>query len=326
MVLILGAMGSRLIHSGPTLTRAWVPTRPLSVGVALDYLRCDEAGVSKFDLEVAGCLDSPPLDFVSPLRNRLARDGFSVLPFPYDWRQSLLVTAAKFATWVEEQSLETFDIVGISIGGLIATQYVRMGFGARIRKFISIGTPFLGMPRALASLHTGAVLNRVADWFLGRKLRTLMRTFPSAYEVLPTAAYFDSVDQHYIEAGKRPLTSHTETLSYLEAHGDLSSPLLREGTKFLLQLAPAETLRAVDTSFIIGTGVPTPVRIQYRTSGRIRVSRQPLGDGSAPASSQTIGGQLEHLDSGRFHEFRGRHRTMHLNPRIMTQIAEILLR
>ena len=324
VVLILGSMGSRLVYTGPTSVRAWVPTHPINAYANLNYLQCDEDGVPKFQLEVAGCLGKPPLDFVGPLRNRLAQDGFSVLAFPYDWRQSLLVSAQMFAEWVEAQALDRFYIVGVSTGGLIATQYARMGFGAKIRKFISIGTPFLGMPRALANLHTGAVLNPVADFFLARKARSLIQTFPSAYEVLPSAAYFDAAGDHYIEAEAHPLRSHSETCSFLESHAQLSSRLLRAGTEFLLQLAPTKALRDVDTSYIVSTGLPTPAKILYQRSRQIQVSRQSFGDGSVPALSQTIGGQHEILHPGQSYEFQGLHRTMHLNPPIMEQVAKIL--
>ncbi len=324
VVLILGTMGSKLVYTGPRRAQAWVPNHPLSAYADLNYLQCDEDGVPKFQLEVAGCLDKRPLDFVGPLRKRLAQDGLSVLPFPYDWRQSLFVSTKSFAQWIEAQSLDRFNIVGVSTGGLIATQYARMGFGRKIRKFISIGTPFLGMPRALANLHTGAVLNLVADFFLARKVRSLIRNFPSTYEVLPSADYFNVAEDHYVQEGDRPLTSHSETCSFLESQTQISSHLLHSGREFLLQLAATTVLRNVDTSYIVSVGLPTPAKIHYHMSGQIRVSKESSGDGSVTALSQTIGGQQELLHPGKTYTFHCRHRTMHLNPSVMEQIAKIL--
>jgi len=297
----------------------------MSVFADVEYLQCGEAGRARFPLDVAGCLDRRPLDFVSPLRNRLAQDGIAVLPFPYDWRQSLFRSAELFADWVAAQHLETFDIVGVSTGGLIATQYARMGCGAKIRKFISIGTPFLGMPRALANIHTGKVLNRLADWLLAHKVRSLIRTFPSTYELLPCQAYFDATDHACVEAHGRPLRSHSEMCSFLESHSQISSRLLKTGTEFLLQLDPTEALRNVDTSYIVNSRRPTPARISYGESGKVHVTRRSFGDGSAPAISQTIGGQHEVLHPGHSYEFQGRHRTMHMDPLVMEQLASILL-
>jgi pimeloyl-ACP methyl ester carboxylesterase len=325
VILILGTMGSRLVYAGPTTVRAWVPTRPTSVYADAAYLQCDEDGVAQFPLDVAGCLDRRPLDFVSPLRNRLGQDAFAVLPFPYDWRQSLFRSAELFADWVDAQHLETFDIVGVSTGGLIATQYARMGFGARIRKFISIGTPFLGMPRSLANIHTGAVLNRLADVFLAHKVRSLIRTFPSTYELLPCQSYFDATDHACAEAHGQPLRSHSEMCSFVESHCQISSRLLKAGAEFLLQLDPAEALRNVDTSYIVNSHRPTPSCISYGKSGKVHVTRRSFGDGSAPATSQTIGGQHEVVHPGHSYEFQGRHRTMHMNPLVMEQLASILL-
>ncbi len=324
VVLILGTMGSRLFCRSASRTRAWVPTRPVSAYADLNHLQCDEDGVPTSQLDTAGCLDQWPLDYVGPLRKRLAKDGFSVLPFAYDWRQSHFVSARAFADWIDDRRLDQFNVIGISTGGLIATQYARMGLGAKIRKFISIGTPFLGMPRALANLHTGAVIHRVADLFLARKIRSLIRTFPSVYEVIPSASYFYGANGHYVEADDQPLTSHRDTCAFLESQNELSAQLVRAGSEFLSQLAPEQALRDVDTAYIVGTGRPTPARIIYRHSGQIRVYRQAFGDGSVPARSQTIGGQNETLHPGQSYQFQGVHRTMHLDPPIMEHIATIL--
>jgi pimeloyl-ACP methyl ester carboxylesterase len=247
------------------------------------------------------------------------------MAFPYDWRQSLFRSAESLADWIDAQRFETVDIVGVSSGGLIATQYARMGFGDRIRKFISIGTPFLGMPRALANLHTGAVLNGAADVVFAHKARALIRTFPSMYELLPCKACFDAENHACVDVHGNPLRSHAEMCSWLESLPQISSRLLKTGAEFLAELEPAEALRNVNTSFIVNRGRPTAARISYRENGTIRILRRTNGDGSVPLISQTIGGHNESMRAGQTYEFPGRHRTMHLNRRVMEQIARILL-
>ncbi|TWU27406.1 esterase/lipase family protein [Bythopirellula polymerisocia] len=325
VILILGAMGSRLVVAGRPEIRAWIPYRPLRVLADLDALKCDENGESCMMLETDGCLDARPLDFVSPLRRKLGRHGLSIVTFPYDWRMSLFQSAESFAAWVDEQTWDRFDIVGVSSGGLIATQYARMGFAHRIRKFISIGTPFLGMPRALAYLHTGAVLNRIADFFFAHKAGALIRTFPSMYELLPCQAFFDAANNACAEVHGRTLRSHAQMVSWLDSLPQISSRLLMTGAEFLAQLDPAQTLGNVDTSYIVNSGRPTAALVSYRENGTIRIRRRTDGDGSVPLFSQTIGGRNEAVHPGQTYRFGGRHRTTHMNCRVMEQIVRILL-
>ena len=313
-------------HSPPSLeSRAWFPNRPFHLLSDLDALKCNEKGDSCLPLETAGCLDKRPLDFVGPFRKRLGHEGLSVETFPYDWRRSLFQSAWSLASWVETRRFERIDIVAVSTGGLIATQYARLGFADRIRKFISIGTPFLGMPRALANLHTGAVLNRVADVFFAKRVRTLIHNFPSTYELLPCSDWFDVADQACVEVNGQQIHSHREMMSWLNSVPEISTGLLQSGTEFLEQLRPSETLRYVDSYYIVNSGQPTPARISYNENGNIRVLRETNGDGSVPLCSQTIGGRNEDVHPGHTFKFQGRHRTMHLNPPVMDQIARILL-
>lgn len=325
VILILGAMGTRLVATGRPKFRAWIPNRPLRVLADLEALQCNENGESCVALETAGCLDTRPLDFVGPLQRKLGRQELSIVAFPYDWRMSLSRSAESFAMWVDARQFDKVDIVGISSGGLIATQYARMGFANRIRKFISIGTPFLGMPRALANLHTGAVLNRAADLLFAHKARSLIRTFPSMYELLPCQAFFDAIDYGCVEVHGRTLHLHAEMVSWLDSLPQISSRLVMTGAKFLAQLDPVEVLKNVDTSYIVNSELPTSALVAYHENGTIRVRRQSNGDGSVPLVSQTIGGQDEALHPGQTYRFRGRHRTKHLNRQVMDQIAHILL-
>lgn len=324
VVLILGTMGTRLVTTGSRRSTVWIPTRPWSIVKELDRLRCDEDGKPLFPVETNGCLERWPWDFVSPLRQELSRHGLALDVFPYDWRQSFFRAAESLRDWIDARGFRTCNIIGVSTGGLIATQYVRSGFASRVRKFVSLGTPFLGMPRALASLHTGVGLGPVTDLFLARKVSDLVRTFPSTYELLPCQSYFETEPMPCLSIPTGPVTSSAAMLEWLKNVPRACSSLAIEGSRFLAELDPVSTLRQVDTSFIVNSSRLTPAQVTYHSTDSVRVTSHVFGDGAVPVASQTIGHQTDAVNPGRTFLFEARHRTMHLKKDVMRRMVEIL--
>lgn len=132
---------------------------------------------------------------VSGLRGRT---GVPTYLFPYDWRYSNIANARRLVRFVRRlqkkpmDSLKpwdgTFDFVVHSMGGLILRAFFNEWPAAAGRlpvgQAVFIATPHLGSLDAVEALISGeAVL------LGGRKeLRKLLRTFPSAYELLPRFA------------------------------------------------------------------------------------------------------------------------------------------
>ncbi|MGV9455454.1 lipase/acyltransferase domain-containing protein [Streptomyces sp. NPDC003635] len=122
-----------------------------------------------------------------------ARSG-NLLPFPYDWRLSVRLTARRLAERVEP-ALEDWRrrsghpearvvFVAHSMGGLVARYYLDvLGGSAHARGLITVGTPYRGSVNALVSLHEGVAprLGRMSGPFT-----RLARSMPSLYQLLPT--------------------------------------------------------------------------------------------------------------------------------------------
>jgi triacylglycerol lipase len=85
------------------------------------------------------------------LERRLLDDGFTVVSYrlgPFN-SGSIIKSAEKVARRVEalleSAGVEELDVVGHSMGGLIALHYVRsLGGAARVRRLVALGTPFSG--------------------------------------------------------------------------------------------------------------------------------------------------------------------------------------
>jgi len=115
--------------------------------------------------------------------------------FPYDWRQDNENHVAALDALVDCVNLihpgKVVNLVAHSMGGLIARRYA-LEHPDRISKVITIGTPFLGVPKAINTLGTGDLLGRIQPLFVTwGKLRRLARWFRGPQQLLPSRSYFD---------------------------------------------------------------------------------------------------------------------------------------
>jgi hypothetical protein len=143
-----------------------------------------------------------PIKGYTALSNLFAR-RFNVTPatnttpgnmvtFPYDWRLSNVVAARRlkrlvddvFPKWERTHPHAKLVLACHSMGGLVARWFLEVLGGADITRWlITFGTPYAGALNALDTLVNGTSkgLGR-----LRKDLTSLVRSFPSMYELLPT--------------------------------------------------------------------------------------------------------------------------------------------
>jgi len=128
----------------------------------------------------------------------LQRPG-NLMEFAYDWRLSNAVNGRRLAAealpllehWRKQAANPDAKLVLVchSMGGLVARWFLEVVDGWKnTRTLITIGTPFQGAIGALEALANGV------SFELGpfrRDLSQLVRSFPSAYELLPTYPCLD---------------------------------------------------------------------------------------------------------------------------------------
>ncbi len=140
-------------------------------------------------------------EFLGTLRARLGTHGSSprLHLFAYDWREDYFTAVQKLARLVSElkhQGAASIAIAAHSMGGLIASYYLRYGPQApeeavetwegasHIDKVVLATVPFKGSMTALHNLQHGARFGLNTTLM---KAQTFA-TFPSVYELLPTYA------------------------------------------------------------------------------------------------------------------------------------------
>jgi hypothetical protein len=228
------------------------------------------------DLEPAGVVDDivfmPPFvkmeqygrffDALEAMNFRVrgSESALNVYRFAYDWRQDNRISARLLGQAIEHwRSLHPGTqvwIIAHSNGGVVSRWYIeKEGGKSVVQRLILMGSPYDGTPKVMRIAFNGA------DMFLrpgldplniAARTRTLFRTFPSLYQLMPLKSRFlrDSEDR---------------VIDPFTGAGWLDDPTqreyLRDGQRFTAELGDAAS---VETLCFFGRKKRT------LTSGRVR--------------------------------------------------------
>lgn len=275
IVIVPGYMGSKL-RDKKTGEIVWLDIpgllrNPLKIGKAIDSM-LEKMAYPNDDLEPAGILDQvlfvPPWakqEHYGRLLNALANMGYQIEPeqptagstavytFPYDWRQDNSISAQQLgeavAGWRKRHNGAKAWLIGHSNGGIVARWYIEKEGGKdHVDRLFLMGSPWNGAPKALWVHMNGLTvlgLRRFNLFGIETKVKQLIRTLPSFYQLLPYA------DPFLRDENKQTLDLFTDT-SWLLAPDD--NEALLKGQKFNRDLG---TNLSVDTVCFFGRQKPT---------------------------------------------------------------------
>jgi len=139
-------------------------------------------------------------DLIEALRHDLSDKSDKptpVFPFGYDWRRDCSQSADELGQFVDEALARTWllphyrketdrrvDLVGHSMGGLLIADYLSRKGATKVRRVVTIATPFQGSQEAIKKVTTG--LGTFTDDAPRDRERETARTIPSLYQLLPT--------------------------------------------------------------------------------------------------------------------------------------------
>lgn len=211
--------------------------------------------------------------------------GKDFFEFAYDWRQDVRRSAAQLGQMINSLDLsQPAIIIAHSMGTLVSRYYIeRLDGKKRVERAILMGGPHRGVPRALVSLLTAP--NLLPFGLMGERIRQVISTFPSCYQILPT--YACAVDQN-----GQPL-NFMEDESWLP---EAQVPLLRIARQFRRELGTRSSVPAIS---IFGYGLKTPSSISLlrESDGRLRdivYKTEPAGDSAIPEQSAVLPGSEIH--------------------------------
>jgi pimeloyl-ACP methyl ester carboxylesterase len=243
----------------------------------------------------------PILHTYDNLVNTLLANGYvkdkTLFTFPYDWRNSNIATADLLKQKVAEIktvcNCQYVDIIGHSMGGLVAAQYVASaGYANDIDQAIFVATPFLGAPKAYKTWEAGEVDfgDEVANILMRRIFSREARDngydsifsyiqgkpISSIKELLPVYSYLYDAD-----LAEKPYPAGYPQNTFLENLQRLYGPLFG-GRSTIRTLAIASEGGYTTTNFF---------KVQPSSSPPLWEHGEPieellgLGDGTVPAAS-----------------------------------------
>ncbi|MFN0059954.1 MAG: CHAT domain-containing protein [Planctomycetota bacterium] len=282
VVVINGIMGARLdvVDASGDVDRVWVNYWRLITGRIAD-LELDPAGQQKdarTRVQVAGLFP----EYV-PLVLELDKQ-WDVLPFAFDWRLDLDLSADKLAQAIRDWARnEPVHIVAHSMGGLVARRFIAkhadvwqamrdpngMRRGGRL---VMLGTPNQGS-FAVPQVFTGveSVVRKLATadlWHSRKKLLKILATFPGCYQMMP------SPELQVADDRQRLFTRETwGAFGVQQPHLDRARTVQRE----LRVVRDPERL-----IYVAGFNRETPYRIRVAANGKFEYQMTRSGDGRVP--------------------------------------------
>ena len=341
VMFIPGLMGSVLVNGNDD--QLW-----LSSDATSDYLKMNPDGTSvNLDIFAKGAISAVAgrniyKSFADELSDWSTQYGIDSAIIPYDWRLeyadivtkgkqfsgnkiSYLVNASigedpyiikTLKQLAETSSTGKVTIVAHSQGGLVAkaltNQLGNTQAAQYIDKIVFIATPHLGAPKAVAGLMHGTDLSLPLSWapayLTNKKARELGLGFPSAYNLIPSQKYFNTVATPVVTIDPATLanwsgpygasiTNRTQLNSFMgneyntrsaPAYADIVNPAIADVTKLNSSQAVHTTLdnwvapNGIQTYAIAGWGEETIAGIHYT-----KKKECPLGQMTMTPSSQT---------------------------------------
>lgn len=105
--------------------------------------------------------------------------------FDYDWRLDNRTNAKRLKELYDRIDAPEIDIIAHSMGGIIASIFVKQYPSTRVRKIMFLGTPFLGSMNTMSMLLDG--WGGFENFLAGGldQIRKTTLSFPSIYQLLP---------------------------------------------------------------------------------------------------------------------------------------------
>jgi pimeloyl-ACP methyl ester carboxylesterase len=307
VVIVPGYMGSKL-RNKTTSEIVWVdfqtlPLSPLGWAGWVDNL-FDQMAYPNDNLEPAGIMEEvlfvPPWakqEHYGRLIEALEAIGYvgdpslpeserNLYTFSYDWRQDNRISGRELGQAVERWAAlhpgAKAWLIGHSNGGIVSRWYIEKEGGAkRVSRLFLMASPWDGAPKATKIMFEGleTLFRGGFNLFnIQARTRNLIRTFPSAYQLIP-------VQDPFLHNLNNEVANPFDGRSWLD--NPEQQAMLEDGKRFTEELG---TTLSVETICIFGRKLPTLTNGALTTSpiGRWeQIAWQSLasGDGTVPERS-----------------------------------------
>ena len=254
-----------------------------------------------------------------------------IIFFNYDWRLSCNINGDLLTKLINKYDKVT--LIGYSMGGLISCKAMCNLFKKskldKIENYISISVPYNGSALALYALLTGIIEdNNFLNFFYkslecDKKVKNLLKNYPSIYELLPTEEYF-ARSKGFLKNNTEVLLNYQETIDFIEKNQQLNSSLFKKAVSFHkdLFIKQKHILEYVKNKyFFIGTGYDTISEIKLDKD--IKISKYELGDNTVEIRNSAIP-PIKDIQNLNIYKIKTSHREILNNNRFLTQLKVLL--
>lgn len=302
IVFVPGIFGSELYYNNNSASQIW-PSGPFDLG---GYTQIDELS-DPARVSVGKIVDYVVFPFIAiysviegdlrDICNQInGSDDGPYLPVPYDWRVDLFAAARdlerQVTQWAADPQVTSITFFAHSMGGLVVRLLLesvipslpperRPAWVDLVQRAVFACTPHLGAPEALA-LALGLAGDETLTPAQCKQL-TANPAFPSAYQVIPSAArnlIFDTASGGWIPYDRGDAVTQF----------GLSAANIAAGNRVRSELNIANrTPASMEYFFMYGTGLETDESIDVSglTTTGATIVQQDGGDGTVPAWSIT---------------------------------------
>lgn len=205
--------------------------------------------------------------------------GKNLFEFAYDWRQDVRISARQLGEAIEQWKIKPpLILIAHSLGCLVSRYFVeRAGGKNKVERLLLVGGPHYGVPQSLPGLLYGQGL--LPFGLLGERVRQVLITMPSAYQILPTFPCIYDQNNQAIDV----LENETWV-------AEKQRPLIRLAREFRQELG---THSSVPTVSIFGYGLKTTTgaRVQRNADGqwqKVEFTYDTGGDDTIPDNSTVM--------------------------------------
>jgi|GEM_PF-1868837 len=303
-------------------------------------MELDEYGDSVNDVRVVTSgygTNNSGEDIIQALESEYGSDN--VHYFAYDWRLDNGINAVKLNEFIDELGVGQVDIVAHSMGGIVASRFIADGNKDKIRKLVTLGTPYLGSPKVPYVFATGRLIE-VGPFNTGIAYNGIKKIAPhmtSAYQLLPyknTSSYIGVEDGWIIKkiqdvpvAGTHDYIKN-ELLMYGTNGNPISSSVkgnfLNKSIPFMESIYPNgdAAIKSVDYHIIVGDNKQTIATTVFDSEGEHAKNLYfSNGDGTVPFWSATIN---DTIPETRLSSFDETHMGLVENEDVLAKVIDIL--
>ncbi|HVO75025.1 MAG TPA: alpha/beta fold hydrolase [Ignavibacteriaceae bacterium] len=243
--------------------------------------------------------------------------GENLFCFTYDWRKDNRTIAGLLSDFIDSVREWTgaakINLIGHSMGGIVAKTCIKIYDKSRIDKVVFIGTPHLGAAEMMTVMLKGKLFEWLNFFVAEVSVKSLSRNLPSCYQLIPSAAYFNLQLKNNISSGVEiysdclqlpngNFTNYSEMNAYLKNYKssfneNLNSALIDSAELFKDSISFVD-FGDVKVFNIVGYNIPTIGKNRISTNPpfnliTVEESRNLNGDFTVPLrSAEIVNGQI----------------------------------